>query len=62
MTYQVKKRFQNLPFKRILQRYGEEPPAPAFPNSFEREMEALERRHFAQAMCDQHHFLVSRPP
>ena len=30
---------------------------------YEREIEALERRHFAQVLCDQHHFLVSpRPP
>lgn len=40
----------------------EEPPPVVFPNSFEREIEALERRHFAQMMCDQHQFLVSRMP
>jgi len=38
----------------------EEPlPAPALPSNFDQELEALERRHFARAACDQHHFIVN---
>lgn len=36
-----------------------EPPAPTFPNNFAREMDDLERRHFAQVMCDQHDILTA---